>query len=104
MKKFIQFWVHDYMDMYPSVTTKVMDTENIESFLKHMNEMYSGGTTSLKGILTKEEAVEHLCKTLKECLMDTKWPDEDNLAECNNIFCPATFKDFFECYGRDVKE
>ena len=101
MKKFVRIAYHDYMDMHPTYEVRVMEEEKILPYVEHMQKHWCSGTTTLVGELTKEEVVEHLCKTLKECLMDTKWPDSENIEEASRIFNKEMFEEFFECYGRD---
>ena len=102
MKKFYLFKAHDYMDMYPHDDIQCFESEEqAHAYAKHMNEHYSGGTTSFDHEMTKEEAADYLCKQLKECLMDTCWPDELNIEEALKVAGKNNITAFFECYGRD---
>ena len=39
MKKFIEFEIHDYMDMYPRKDFIAMEESEICNFVNHMNKM-----------------------------------------------------------------
>lgn len=63
MKRFVQIEFHDYMDLHPTVDTRVFSGEDEESlnkavneFVEHMKSHWCSGTTRLIGILTKEDA------------------------------------------------
>ena len=66
MKKFIEFEIHDYMDMYPRKDFIAMEESEIYNFVNHMNKMYSGGTTRFVHVLTKEEAIQHVLNEIKD--------------------------------------
>ena len=65
MRKFIEFEVHDYMDMYPRSSFRAMEESEAQGFADYMNKNYSGGTTRLVRILTKEEATQHVINEIR---------------------------------------
>lgn len=108
MKRFCKFTIHEYMDMHPSYITRLFEGKE-ESEIKatavewasEMTKIYSGGPTTFIKILNREEAAEFLTKEFKACLMDTCWPDEDNIEEALKVTSENNIKLFFECYGRN---
>ena len=65
MKKFVEFSLHEYMDMYPTQQVRIMEGENLEAiksaskeFAAGMSKVYSGGPTSFVKVWNKEEARE----------------------------------------------
>ena len=99
MKRFVEFSLHEYMDMYPRQQVRVWEGETIQAieaearaWAKQMTELYSGGPTSfikvwdfneannwfikeLKAIGSNpdsadEEWIENAKKTLEECYPD----------------------------------
>ena len=105
MKKFYLFKAHDYMDMHPHDVVECFDNEQqAQEYAAWMRENYSGGTTSFDHEMSKEEVANWFCKELKACLMDTCWPDEDNLRSALAVTSENNLKLFFECYGRDHKK
>lgn len=65
MRKFIEFEVHDYMDMYPRSSFRAMEESEAQGFADYMNKNYSSGTTRLVRILTKEEATQHVINEIR---------------------------------------
>lgn len=111
MEKFCEFSVHEYMDMHPHSevrTFKGADENEIKAhaiaWAKGMSDVYSGGPTSFVKILTKAEAAEHLAKMYKECLLDDRWPDEDNIEGALRVTSEKNIKIFFDCYGRTAMQ
>lgn len=113
MKKFVEFEIHEYMDMYPSkvvITFKGDDLMDIQAtalkYAKDMTRTYSGGPTRFVKILDKSEAMELLISDYRKCLMDTSLPDEQNIEDALKVTSEDNIKLFFECYGRnsDKKE
>lgn len=65
MRKFIEFEIHEYMDMYPRSSFRAMEESEAQGFADYMNKNYSGGTTRLVRVLTKEEAIQHTLNEIK---------------------------------------
>lgn len=108
MEKFCEFSVHEYMDMYPHSevrTFKGKDEEEIKAnavaWAKEMTQAYSGGPTSFVKIMSRADAADYLCKIYKECLMDSCWPDEENIDSALHVTSEKNIKLFFDCYGRN---
>ena len=111
MEKFVEFSVHEYMDMYPHKEVTTIKGESIEEIkenaiehAKRMTEIYSGGPTSFVKILSREEAAEYLVSEFKKCLLDTVWPDEDNIEDALKVTSENNINLFFDCYGRRSKK
>ena len=111
MEKFVEFSVHEYMDMYPHKEITTIKGESIEEIkenavkhAKRMTEVYSGGPTSFVKILSREEAAEYLVSEYKKCLLDTVWPDEDNIEAALKVTSEYNINLFFDCYGRRSKK
>lgn len=107
MEKFCEFEVHEYMDMYPRTEVRTIKgedkaeiTANAVKWAKWMTDIYSGGPTRFVKILTKSEAAEYMVSQYKECLMDTRWPDSDNIEEAIKVTSEKNIRLFFDCYGR----
>jgi len=67
MELFVEFSVHEYMDMYPRKHVRTFIGESKEAiektakeWAKQMTDMYSGGPTSFVKIMNKEEAEAHI--------------------------------------------
>jgi len=110
MEKFVEFSVHEYMDMHPHKEVSIIKGENEEEIRKNaiehakrMTEVYSGGPTSFVKILSREEAAEDLVNEYKKCLLDTVWPDEENIAAALEVTSENNINLFFDCYGRRSK-
>jgi len=108
MKKFVEFEVYEYMDMYPSKEIKIFEGANLIeiqskaiSWAREMTNVYSGGPTRFVKILDKSEAIELLISDYRKCLMDTSSPDEINIKETLKVTSENNIKSFFECYGRN---
>lgn len=111
MKRFVEFSAHEYMDMHPSYTTQVIEGENEDEikanaleWAKQMTRNYSGGPTSFEKIMTKQEAAEMLANEYKMCLLDSKWPDDDNIEEALKVTSEKNIRFFFDCYGRNANK
>ena len=68
IRKFIEFEVHDYMDMYPHSSYIAMEESEVQGFADYMNKNYSGGTTRFVRVLTKEEAIQHTLDTIRDVI------------------------------------
>lgn len=108
MKKFVEFEVHEYMDMYPSKVIRIFEGKNLIeiqsvaiSWAKEMTDTYSGGPTRFVKILDKSEAIELLISDYRKCLMENRFPDEDNIEDALKVTSENNIRSFFECYGRN---
>jgi hypothetical protein len=97
MKKFIEFEVHEYMDMYPTTRMESMEENDAQEFVNHMNANYSGGTTSLKKVLTKEEALSYVVNTIGD-VIEHPTVSGDNLDKVDVDFIKNLIKEFNTCY------
>lgn len=68
MVKFIEFEIHDYMDMHPRSSFRAMEESEAQGFADYMNKNYSGGTTRLVRVLTKEEATQHVINEIRDVI------------------------------------
>lgn len=99
MKKFVEFSIHDYMDMYPSTTMHSMEEEQAAAFAESMNANYSGGTTTLKRILTKEEAQESVINTIQDILDRPNVTTTDGSLDSVDVdFIKNLVKEYNICY------
>lgn len=108
MKKFVEFEVYEYMDMYPSKEVRIFEGKNLIeiqsvaiSWAKEMTNVYSGGPTRFVKILDKSEAIELLISDYRKCLMEDRFPDEDNIEDALKVTSENNIRSFFECYGRN---
>ena len=93
MEKFCLFKVHEYMDMYPRdhVRTFIADDEEgikkeASRFAQHMNQNYSGGTTTFIKVMDKDEAQTHVNK-LADYEKNHPKPDSEEFMEgVRNLF------------------
>ena len=67
MERFVEFEIHEYMDMYPEkgVRTFIGETEEeiettAKAWAENMNKNYSGGTTRIIKVMSSEEARAYL--------------------------------------------
>ena len=84
MKKFVEFSLHEYMDMYPTQQVRIMEGENLEAiksaskeFAAGMSKVYSGGPTSFVKIWTKEEAREWIDRNKAQIGKDPSSEDKE---------------------------
>ena len=99
MKKFVELSVHDYMDMYPSTTMRSMEEEQAANFTEHMNTNYSGGTTTLKRILTKEEAQQYVIDTIQDVITKPTVKISDGSLDSVDVdFIKNLLKEYNICY------
>ena len=91
MKRFVEFSVHEYMDMYPCKEIATIEGNTIEDieakakeYAAYMSEWYSGPTSFVK-ILTKDEIRKWI---------DSKW---------NNIILNRE-PDTFDINWKDIIE
>ena len=99
MRKFVEFEIHDYMDMYPRSSYRAMEESEAQNFADHMNKNYSGGTTRFVRVLTKEEAIQH---TLNEIRSVVKRPtvttSDGSLDSVDVEFITNILKELEKCY------
>lgn len=96
MKRFVQFSVHEYMDMYPRIETRIFEGDSLESittlakeWAENMTKAYSGGPTTFEGILTDQEAFDWLKKEVQSM----KYPYKSDLE-----WIKKTIDAITECY------
>ena len=84
MKKFVEFSLHEYMDMYPTQQVRIMEGENLEAiesaskeFAAGMSKVYSGGSTSFAKVWTKEEAREWIDRNKAQIGEDPSSEDKE---------------------------
>lgn len=99
MKKFIQFECHEYMDLYPTITTQSMEEDKAQEFADYMNSNYSGGTTRLLKVLTKEEAMAHVISQIKEIVDNPTVSYKDgHIDATDSEFIKNIITEFYTCY------
>ena len=99
MRKFIEFEVHDYMDMYPRGSFRAMEESEAQHFADHMNKNYSGGTTRFVRVLTKEEATQHVLKEIKSVIKEpTVTLSDGSLDSVDVEFIATLLEEFEKCY------
>ncbi len=100
--KFYLFECCEYMDMYPTETVNVFDSEEkAREWAVYMTKNYSGGPTCFKKEMSAEEAAEYLAKEFKTALLDRKIPDDMAIEDAMNVTSEKNIKLFIECYGRN---
>lgn len=99
MRKFIEFEVHDYMDMYPNSSYIAMEESEAQNFADHMNKNYSGGTTRFVRALTKEEAVQHTLDAIRDTIKKPTVTRSDGSLDLVDVELIATLLEELEkCY------
>lgn len=73
MKRFIEFNVHYYMDMYPFKEVRIMDTENINEYLEQAKQ-WSSGVVSLSKVFSIEDARKYVNQKIDE--EKTNWQED----------------------------
>lgn len=98
MEKFCLFTIHEYMDMYPEkyVRTFVADDESAigteaRKWAKHMNENYSGGTTTFIKVMTRDEAKKYAQGLIDDELKHQRDDSEEFITHIMEVFD--------NCYG-----
>lgn len=93
MEKFVEFSLHEYMDMYPTQHVRTMKGENLEDieknskeYAKLMTKQYSGGPTSFVKVMNKEEARQWIDKNIAEIGNNPDDIDKDWIKTVEGIF------------------
>lgn len=93
MKKFVEFSLHEYMDMYPTQQVRIMEGENLEAiksaskeFAASMSKVYSGGPTSFVKVWTKEEAREWIDRNKAQIGKDPSSEDKEWINNVEDAF------------------
>lgn len=95
MKRFVKFYVHEYMDMYPRTEMRIYEGDSLESitslakdWAENMTKAYSGGPTTFEGVLTAQEAFGWFKKEIQSInypsKSDLEWIKKtvDAITEC----------------------
>ena len=99
MRRFVEFEIHDYMDMYPQSSFRAMEESEAQNFADYMNKNYSGGTTRLVRVLTKEEATQHVLKEIKSVIKrPTVTRSDGSLDSVDVEFITKILKELESCY------
>ena len=99
MRKFVEFEVHDYMDMYPRSSFRAMEESEAQGFADYMNKNYSGGTTKLVRVLTKEEATQHVLNEIKDVIKrSTVKLSDGSLNSVDVEFITTLLEELEKCY------
>ena len=99
MRRFVEFEIHDYMDMYPRSSFRAMEESEAQNFADHMNKNYSGGTTRFVRVLTKEEATQHVLKEIKSVIKrPTVTRSDGSLDSVDVEFITKILKELESCY------
>ena len=76
-----------------------MEESEAQNFADHMNKNYSGGTTRLVRVLTKEEAIQHTLNEIKDVMKRPTVTTSDGSLDSVDVEFIATLLDEFEkCY------
>lgn len=99
MRKFIEFEVHDYMDTHPRSSLRAMEESEAQNFADYMNKNYSGGTTKLVRVLTKEEATQHVLKEIKDVINKPTITHPDGSLDSVDVkFISTLIEELEKCY------
>ena len=93
MKKFVEFSLHEYMDMYPTQQVRIMEGENLEAiksaskeYAARISKVYSGGPTSFVKVWTKEEAREWIDRNKAQIGEDPSSEDKESIDNVEDAF------------------
>ena len=76
-----------------------MEESEAQNFADHMNKNYSGGTTKLVRVLTKEEAAQHVLKEIKSVIKKpTVTRPDGSLHSIDVKFIANLLEEFEKCY------
>lgn len=99
MVKFIEFEIHDYMDMHPRSSFRAMEESEAQGFADYMNKNYSGGTTRLVRVLTKEEATQHVINEIRDVIKRPTVTTSDGSLDSVDVEFITTLLEVLEkCY------
>ena len=99
MRKFVEFEIHDYMDMYPRSSFRAMEESEAQGYADYMNKNYSGGTTRLVRVLTKEEAAQHVLKEIKSVIKRPTVTNPDGSLDSVDVeFITRLLEELEKCY------
>ena len=99
MRRFVEFEIHEYMDMYPSSSFRAMEESEAQNFADHMNKNYSGGTTRFVRVLTKEEAIQHTLNEIRDVIKrPTVTRSDGSLDSVDVEFITNILKELESCY------
>ena len=99
MRKFIEFEIHDYMDMYPQSSFRAMEESEAQNFADHMNKNYSGGTTRFVRVLTKEEAIQHTLNEIRDVIKRPTVTTKDGSLDGIDVeFIITLLEELDKCY------
>lgn len=99
MRKFIEFEIHEYMDMYPYSSFMAMEEFEAQGFADRMNKYYSGGTTRFVRALTKEEAVQYTLNQIKDIVQNPTTTTKDgSLASMDVDLIKNIISELDKCY------
>ena len=92
MEKFVEFELHEYMDMYPQKQVITMKGENLEQitensreYAKQMTKHYSGGPTRFIKVMSAKEARMYLDTEIAKIKRPDS-ADKDWIEEVNKLF------------------
>lgn len=99
MRKFVEFEVHEYMDMYPRSSFRAMEESEAQNFADHMNQNYSGGVTRLVRVLTKEEAIQHTLNEIRDVIKRPTVTTKDGSLDGIDVeFIITLLEELDKCY------
>jgi len=68
MIKFVEVYVHYYMDMHPFKEVYILDTETMHEWCKEQQQNWGSGTVSISRVLTAQEALDYCKKTFAKII------------------------------------
>lgn len=87
------------MDMYPRSSFRAMEELEAQGFADYMNKNYSGGTTRLVRVLTKEEATTHVLNEIKDVIKrPTVRRSDGSLDSVDVEFITTLLEELEKCY------
>ena len=87
------------MDTYPRSSFRAMEESEAQNFADYMNKNYSGGTTKLVRVLTKEEATQHVLKEIKSVINRPTITHPDGSLDSVDVkFISTLIEELEKCY------
>lgn len=87
------------MDMHPRSSFRAMEESEAQNFADYMNQNYSGGTTRLVRVLTKEEAIHHTLNEIKNVLKRPTVTTRDGSLDSIDVeFINNLLEELDKCY------